>query len=1420
MIDNRIALKKGDIVNFPNNKEIHISEEVGRGANCIVYNAIYWDNIKVKHRIRVKECYPNYLLIERKPDNKLIPFQNNNEKFKSAKQDFINTYERNANIRNTIGFTNSTINATDIIYCNNTIYIIMALDEGLDYRKFEDKSLKDLFKHVKSLAKLIQKYHENGYLHLDIKPENILVLPETNEHILLFDFDSVISIKELRKNSKFRLSFSDGFSAPEQMQGKFNKIGNHTDIYSIGALVFYKLFNRKPTSDDCKISSVFNFENMRYPIDKYQPKLVKKLDTFFRKTLSVSIVPRWHNMQQVIDQLDELIKLSDMDQMFLIDSFQYNSACFVGRNKEIEELDNILTNNQLVFISGIGGIGKTELIKQYAKKYRKKYDTILFSVFEKNIEMLVCDEIMINKIDKDKNESDDDYFNRKIKIIKQVATSNDLIIIDNFDVDTDDKLEILFSCPCKFIITTRMDFRDYNYEQINVGKIDDLNDILNLFYTYNDIEYSDDENIFIKNLIEFVDHHTMTVELIAKYLRNSSELPSDLYKRFLEKEGVTNTDEINIKQRKDRRLRSDSVNSHLKTLFDVSQFDDIEKEVISSLSLFAGIRINKFRFINTCKIENIDKKLDLLIRNGWIEYNNISDKISLHQVIQDLIYMTLNPDATKCPSIVKGILEYVSEDVANYSESKIRQKVFDIFMERLSGDNISYANLCLKHGKETELDKAEKICLKYGTSEAFDILQKIYRKRIRITSECNDMFETEMDLDDYLSRQLTIMGEMLKKVTLFCKKSSQNPDYIVKEYIEAGCELDNIFSQKLWLLPDKQTNEMDNIYLKIIDMFDIATDLLPLTSFTALEKEKFYKKIEDFYSGEDLCAVYKNDYFSDVEKAYKYQKIIEKIREDSIGAANNKEYIHDVSCNALAEKFMKEGKYQEAIKYYKKAYDEEDEMYDIAMQNISNVYFQMGNINKSIAYLEQVLDNDKKLENKPDAFFSYSCYICVNLIKKLIINKEFSRAQKYAKELIHYMMPNILEVDNSYSVTYVLAGYYFLFKLETNEYNKNKFWQKCLKYYDMLGSNVINEDIYEFILEYLDKENKSYKNIFNIIDRIDKWNGTIIKEKIINKSLEKYHNKKDFIKYEIEFLLRLAVISNEYPYNNIKDGLKNCEKAQKCYDKYKLQDEYIQSLIYKTKAELMSNDNEYEYDEINDIKKRCNFKMLAEYQISNTVCNEEKQIEIWKSTADEYKYTDNYQMEAICLEQAIEILKPILNQYEFSKFEYNYWYIIGSLIEAYINLKKFNAAYTVICELYEETIYYVTEKNNSESINELVWKLKHIADYYVKVSKILDAVKTYLLAIYLLLINKSHISIDTFNTNTGKDINLLCDKIYEQLSNEIDAKMVDTLIELKDELLKYKDISSIGIDKYKLIISKISNDYEQQEIEFKENKKL
>ena len=308
MADNRKALNIGSVIKMSDDINIEIVSEVGRGANCIVYGAVYNDSIGVKHNVRLKECYPAYFLLSRADDNSLsISVEKENE-FEGIKEKFIQSYRKNVEIKQTLGLINSTVNPAEIIRKNNTVYILMTLDEGEDYAKYNDKSLKEVFTHIKSLALIIKKYHEQGYLHLDIKPENIFILPESAEHILLFDFDSLMVADELVNGGQNGLSFSKGFSAPEQIQGNIRKMGFHTDIYSIGAVLFYKMFGRTAEISDCRISSKYDYDKMQFASEKYQPAIYREITVFLKNTLSTATASRWHEITPVIEKLNELIR--------------------------------------------------------------------------------------------------------------------------------------------------------------------------------------------------------------------------------------------------------------------------------------------------------------------------------------------------------------------------------------------------------------------------------------------------------------------------------------------------------------------------------------------------------------------------------------------------------------------------------------------------------------------------------------------------------------------------------------------------------------------------------------------------------------------------------------------------------------------------------------------------------------------------------------------------------------------------------------------------------------------------------------------------------------------------------------------------------------------------------------------------------
>jgi serine/threonine protein kinase len=144
----------------------------GEGASCITYFVKYKENDSYSHCGVLKEFNP---ISEDISMDKFV------EGYKLQS-------EFSAEIKNA---KNITSNTEGLYSGNNTKYILMSCNDGTVMKNIQEDNLQDIIKTTIAICNAIKVYHDAGFLHLDIKPDNIFILPETREIIKLFDFDSV-----------------------------------------------------------------------------------------------------------------------------------------------------------------------------------------------------------------------------------------------------------------------------------------------------------------------------------------------------------------------------------------------------------------------------------------------------------------------------------------------------------------------------------------------------------------------------------------------------------------------------------------------------------------------------------------------------------------------------------------------------------------------------------------------------------------------------------------------------------------------------------------------------------------------------------------------------------------------------------------------------------------------------------------------------------------------------------------------------------------------------------------------------------------------------------------------------------------------------------------------------------------------------
>jgi len=95
------------------------------------------------------------------------------------------------------------------------------------------------------MASGLNDVHEGGYMHLDFKPENVLV--SRNGAVRLIDFDMAQPLPE--KPVKFSKNpGTPGYMAPEQL--KREPIDGRADIFAFGVSAYELLTNKKPFPGD------------------------------------------------------------------------------------------------------------------------------------------------------------------------------------------------------------------------------------------------------------------------------------------------------------------------------------------------------------------------------------------------------------------------------------------------------------------------------------------------------------------------------------------------------------------------------------------------------------------------------------------------------------------------------------------------------------------------------------------------------------------------------------------------------------------------------------------------------------------------------------------------------------------------------------------------------------------------------------------------------------------------------------------------------------------------------------------------------------------------------------------------------------------------------------------------------------------
>ena len=186
----------------------------------------------------------------------------------------------------------------------------MELFEGKTLEEASTLSLGDVLLIFRMVATGLNAMHQKGFVHCDMKPNNILI--NKSGAIKIIDLGQSCKIG----TTKTRIQGTPDYIAPEQVKRK--ELGPKTDIFNLGATMYWALTGKNiPTLIPKTSNSVGMVEK---PRDCPNPRSLKKqipaeVSDLVMKCVKDDSAERPRNMMEIISCLDRVIQAIFGDRM-------------------------------------------------------------------------------------------------------------------------------------------------------------------------------------------------------------------------------------------------------------------------------------------------------------------------------------------------------------------------------------------------------------------------------------------------------------------------------------------------------------------------------------------------------------------------------------------------------------------------------------------------------------------------------------------------------------------------------------------------------------------------------------------------------------------------------------------------------------------------------------------------------------------------------------------------------------------------------------------------------------------------------------------------------------------------------------------------------------------------------------------------
>ena len=317
---------------------------------------------------------------------------------------------------------------------------------------------------------------------------------------------------------------------------------------------------------------------------------------------------------------------------------------FCGRTQEMDELHAMLEEHKHIFVRGLAGIGKSELVKKFAEQHREEYDSIIYLNYHDSLQSTIAS--LSVSLDNPRT-----TFQKHYRMLQELSRKS-LLIIDNFNTTAEQEpdLRLLLDLHCRIIISTRSAFHHApTYELKEMQNTDNLFQLFSSFY-----QGTEKYQGIVSDVITCLHSHTYAVELAARLMAQQFYTPAEILKK-LHENALNQSLKDQVYSEKDNRDYRDILYGHIHLLFRLFDLEHDLHYVLQCSFFFpqSGIHLRKAAEWVELDQPNAFRKLDEI---GLIRITP-ENSVQMYPMVREIVYADLTPSLNDCQPFLKHIYD-------------------------------------------------------------------------------------------------------------------------------------------------------------------------------------------------------------------------------------------------------------------------------------------------------------------------------------------------------------------------------------------------------------------------------------------------------------------------------------------------------------------------------------------------------------------------------------------------------------------------------------------------------------------------------------------------------------------------------------------------------------------------------------------